>query len=318
MKLCLFSFLVFFVVRITVAQKYEGFIDDKLIWFEVKNNQLDGIYTSYIKTFDYKGEILYWPSVTGSFSKGQRVGKWELFDEKGTLIFERNYEDLFDFDQVLPKLPDNDAIELLPKPIYVAVKDSNDLYVYYPLQEREVALSNRAWRELLPDANAELVNQHIFNDLLLKLANGEITAYNHEQFLDTVSRITFKDLTNLELVSFRIKEDFFIDNTRQLSETRIIGLCPVVKKSEDAEPEELCWLYYPYIRPFLSTYEIISNNPKIENLENLIFYRQINGKVYKDTHIHSNISEYAKIHPALYDCMQFELEHDYWKQITGN
>ena len=63
------------------AQKYEGFIDDKLISFEVKNNQLDGAYTSYIKTFDYKREILYWPCVTGSFSKGQRVGKWSLYDE---------------------------------------------------------------------------------------------------------------------------------------------------------------------------------------------------------------------------------------------
>ena len=70
------------------AQKYEGFIDDKLISFEVKNNQLDGAYTSYMKTFDYNREILYWPCVIGSFSKGQRVGNWKMYNEQGELIFE--------------------------------------------------------------------------------------------------------------------------------------------------------------------------------------------------------------------------------------
>lgn len=299
------------------AQKYEGFIDDKLISFEVKNNQLDGAYTSYIKTFDYKREILYWPCVTGSFSKGQRVGKWSLYDEKGNLIFERNYNDLFDFDQVIPKLPDNDAIELLSKPVYEVVKDTNNYYVYYPLKEREVVLINRAWRELLPESNPELVNQDIFNQLFEKLSSGELKAYVQDQFMDTIPKARFDEMKNLELVSFRIKEDFVIDVTRQLSETRIIGLCPVVQIGNEA-PFELGWLYYPQLRNLLSMQKIKTDNPKIENLEDLIFYRQINGEVYQDTHIHSNISEYAQIHPALYDCMLFELEHEFWKKITGN
>jgi hypothetical protein len=310
--------IIFFIPIILHAQKFEGFIDDKLISFEVKNNQLDGSYTSFQKTIDYKGEILYWPCVTGSFSKGQRVGIWKVYDEKGTLIFERNYNDLFDFDQVIPKLPANEAIELLSKPVYEVVKDTNNYYVYYLLQEREVSIISRVWRELSPEKNTELVNQNIFNDILIGIQTGKITAYNHEQFLGIIPSETFKDLSNLELVCFRIKEDFFIDNTRQMSETRILGLCPVVKKSKDAEPEELCWLYYPYIRSFLSEYKIENDNPKIENLDDLIFYREINGSIYKDNRIDKLHEELTKIHPAFNDCYLFELEHEYWKKILGN
>jgi hypothetical protein len=303
---------------ILYAQKFEGFIDDKLISFEVKDNQLDGSYTSYQKTYDYKREILYCPMVTGNFSKGQRVGIWTLHDEKGNVIFQRNYANPFEFEQIVPMLPNNEAIQLLAQTAYQPTKDSNQFYNYFPLQEREVSIISRVWRDLSKEKNTELVNQNILNDLLIKLASGEITAFNHEQFTDTVSRNTFKDLNSLELVSFRIKEDFFIDITRQMSETRIIGLCPVVKKSKDAEPEELCWLYYPYIRSFLSAYKIENEDLKIDNIEDLIFFRNINGEIYKDNSIDSMHEELSKIHPVFDDCYLFELEHDYWKKITGN
>lgn len=300
------------------AQKFEGFIDDKLISFEVKDNQLDGSYTSFQKTIDYKGEILYWPLVTGNFSEGQRIGIWSLHDEKGNVIFQRNYSSLFEFEQMVPLLPNNEAIQLLAQPVYQPTKDSNQLYNYFPLQEREVSIISRVWRELSPEKNTELVNQNILNDILIEIQTGKITAYNHEQFLEIIPSETFKDLTKLELVSFRIKEDFFIDNTRQMSETRILGLCPVVKKSKDAQPEELCWLYYPYIRSFLSTYKIENDDPKIENIEDLIFFRNINGEIYKDNRNDAPYDELSNIHPVFKDCYLFELEHDYWKKITGN
>jgi hypothetical protein len=161
-----------------------------------------------MKTFDYNREILYWPCVTGSFSKGQRVGNWKMCNEQGELIFERNYNDPFDFEQIVPELRDNEAIELLSKPVYEAVKDTNNFYTYYPLQEREVHIINRSWRELLPESNPELVNQAVFNKMFEKLSTGELKAYAQEQFIDTMSRITFSEMKNLELVSFRIKEDF--------------------------------------------------------------------------------------------------------------
>jgi hypothetical protein len=313
--------IIFIAPFVIFAQKIEGFINDKLISFEVKDNQLNGSYTAYQKTLDNKGETSKWPVlpfVTGNFSNGQRIGIWTLYDEKGNVKFERNYSSPFEFEQTTPELPDNNAIQLLAKQVYYPIKDSNQFYNYFPLQEREVSIISRVWRELPAEKNTELVNQNIFNDILIKLANGEITAYNHEQFTDTVSRITFKDLTDLELISFRIKEDFFIDITRQMSETRIIGLCPVVKKSEDAEPEELCWLYYPSIRSFLSEYKVDINDPKIENLEDLVFYRNINGSIYKDNRLDAMHEELTKIHPAFNDCYLFELEHEYWKKITGN
>ena len=313
-----FAIIFFMPIIIIHAQKFEGFIDDKLISFEVKNNQLDGSYTSFQKTIDNKGEILYWPLVTGNFSEGQRIGIWTLNDEKGNVIFERIYSDPFEFEQIVPILPNNDAIQLLGEQVYHPTKDSNQFYNYFPLQEREVSIISRVWRELLPEKNMELVNQNIFNDILIGIQTGKITAYNHEQFLGIIPSETFKDLSNLELVSFRIKEDFFIDNTRQMSETRILGLCPVVKKSKDAEPEELCWLYYPYVRSFLSEYKIENDNPKIENLDDLIFYREINGSIYKDNRIDKLHEELTKIHPAFNDCYLFELEHEYWKKILGN
>ncbi len=303
---------------ILFAQKFEGFIDNKLISFEVKDNQLNGSYTSYQKTYDYKREILYWPMVTGNFSKGQRIGIWSLHDENGNVIFQRNYANPFEFEQIVPMLPNNEAIHLLAQSVYQPTKDSNQFYNYFPLEGREVTIISRVWRTLYPEKNTELVNQNILNDILTKLENGEITAFNNEQFTDTVSRNTFKDLNSVELVSFRIKEDFFIDITRQMSETRIIGLCPVVKKSQDAEPEELCWLYYPYIRSFLSIYKIENDDPKIENIEDLIFFRNINGEIYKDNLTDAMHEELSKTHPVFNDCYLFELEHDYWKKITGN
>ncbi len=310
--------IIFSVPFVIYSQKIEGFIDDKLISFEVKNNQLDGSYTSYQKTIDYKGETLYWPVVIGNFSNGQRIGIWTLYDEKGNIIFERNYSSPFEFEQTTPGLPGNDAIKVLSKPVYFPQKDSSGIYNYYPLQEREVAILNRNWRELWPGFNAELVNQNVFDTIFKYLANGQLKAFSQDQFVDTIPRAQFQELNNLELVSFRIKEDFFIDNTRQMSETRIIGLCPVVKKNKDAEPEELCWIYYPWLRPILSEQKLNIADPKIENLENLIFYRQINGSVYKDNQINPLSEEFSRIHPAFYDCYIFELEHDYWNKIMGN
>ena len=53
------------------------------------------------------------------------------------------------------------------------------------------------------------------------------------------------DTTHLKIIGYKIKEDMFIDNTRMVSESRIISLCPVGVNSQTKDTTDLYWIYFP-------------------------------------------------------------------------
>ena len=226
-----FSLILFSVFHfISFGQTFNGMMGDKLICFDVKDNQLNGPYASYIKAPEYLDEPIFRPYSSGNFTNGVRTGTWNLYDENGNVIFQRNYDNPFEFDQLIPtEIQNNENMDSAFHYDSKQVRETSQLYPYFPLVDKDIALSFRVWRELPLELNMELVNPTVYAEMIRQLNEGNLTAYEEDQFINSKSQKSFNKLDNLELVSFRIKEDFFIDHKRQMSETRVIGLCPVVK-----------------------------------------------------------------------------------------
>jgi len=226
----------------TQAQVTMSYQDDALrVNYTVENGQFHGPYTSYHSNGQLKTQ--------GTFRHNYRQGTWTLWDSLGAKRMVREYEDHLHFQRTFPPIPNEGPIPILAQPIHEVKVNEDSILAYYHLRERAIVWSKRIWRTLLPTQNNPMLSDP---DLLLVMnravQDGQITVYKtaDDEFRyplttrefnylhlsdDEVHEAAMEDamvFSKLEILHFKIKEDWVIDSDRQLLEARIIGICPVV------------------------------------------------------------------------------------------
>jgi hypothetical protein len=308
------TFLVFILILSLSAH-------NKKLTFKLnkENNLLNGSYISWHANRQLKSK--------GEFKDNQRIGQWQVYDSLGIMRMERNYENSFIFTQ-LPNVNLNNKVETqTPSEIYSLKKNEEGFFIYPLVKEEEVVFSRRIWRRI----KAEPINSVLFDGnriaqiLTEAMINRQISAYGPEfhEFSSVLNDSLLQDLSshsNLQITSMLVLEEWFYSTKRQMSEVRILGLCPVTVV--DGKDNNLFWLYYPEIRSILAKEKINDrDNPLINNLDDIFFFRKFSSEIYDTEESHLC---YNKERPPLYilpeesdkaEASLIELEHDIWLKI---
>lgn len=286
-------------------------LNGKLVEYTTKNGQLDGDFKVYKKVNNEK--ILL---VKGEMKSNCRIGFWTIYDENGTnkIILQRLYQSPLEYEQLIPKPSSNKLVSFVQSELNPPLgldKDGCKENAY--VSSADFIFSKRLYREVLFENN-KFSSNGIFKSLNDALENKEIICYDTSNF-SIVS--IYNRLKNFDgdIIGFRIKEDFFFDKNRKLSETRILGLAPIYFDSITTQKKEICWFYYPQIRKIL----VKIKDPRLNsNLDNLFLERNFYGEIYKTDNRFDRMNDEDNL--SKLKSLDIELlmsEHDIWLYLEG-
>ena len=157
---------------------------------------------------------------------------------------------------------------------------------------------------------------------------------------ETKPAIVQHDRTTSEVKRLLLKEVWYFDKQRAMLEVRIVGLCPIrmyektaalnqeIQVSEDTTEEkefsmkQVCWVYFPAVRPLLANHEVFNPNNDAERrtFDDIFFKRRFSSYIFKETNVYDNrlIDEYQHGLDALIESDKikdfvFKFEHDLWE-----
>jgi antitoxin component YwqK of YwqJK toxin-antitoxin module len=244
------------------AQSLNYSAKDYSCLFQLKDGMLNGGYSSYYSNGQKKSE--------GNYLNNNRSGAWKFWDSTGKLVVSRVYENNFIFSQTLPTKIERSNLQ----------KDSLQLIKYPPLKESDIYTSSRIWQNIKVKDNLPL--QDLLKGSLKKIVSANAYFFGNEMFLEPIKKEVVEQnyRSHKELMSYKIKSDWFIDKKRSLAEFRVIGICPIICNKKDTIV--LGWLYFPAIRKTLSevSYKNKTTNEQI-NLDEIIFFRRFYGELEK-------------------------------------
>lgn len=286
-------------------------LNGKIVEYTTRNGQLDGAFNVYKKV---KNEKI--PLVKGEMKNNCRIGIWTIYDENGNnkIVLQRLYHSPLEYEQLIPKPSSNKLVSFVQSELNPPLgldKDGCKENAY--VTSADFIFSKRLYREVLFENN-KFSSNGIFKSLNDALENKEIICYDTSNFSIVSSHNRLKNF-NGNIIGFRIKEDFFFDKNRKLSETRILGLAPIYFDTITNKKKEICWFYYPQIRKiFVKIKEPMLNS----NLDNLFFERNFYGEIYKtaDRFNREEDDDLGSEFKSL-DIDLLMTEHDIWLFLEG-
>ncbi|MCW9041552.1 MAG: hypothetical protein OQJ69_02950 [Flavobacteriales bacterium] len=319
MKALSISIFLLIITLTLSGQNKERIYEDsnKKITYHITQGRFNGNYTSYYKNGNKKAE--------GNFENNLRIGKWTVWDTLGNIRMERVYSDPFTFERIVPKVPDDKPIELLNIPRYKIKYNKNGYIAYAYVKESDVHYHRRIWRYISPKENPILFEKDLLFKLLTKLIlDSNIIAYStkddefREAFMPKI------DTSALKVIGFKLKEDFFFDMNRVVSESRIMGVCPIVVNQTTKDTIDAYWVFYPETRKYLSQVKMESDSTpqKIKTLDDLFFYRYFYGRIIKQSTVYDRyLKDYLTGEKLLKEAERIELylieqEHNIWINLT--
>ncbi|HXB11234.1 MAG TPA: hypothetical protein VNZ45_04565 [Bacteroidia bacterium] len=291
---------------------------DYKVVYTVTNGMLNGTYTSFYKNGIKKAE--------GTYAFNNRLGDWKAYDSTGRLKMERVYTNSYEFASVIPAAHP-DSIPYTPK------RNADGFYDYFALKQTMVVEQSRIWQYVFIEENPFLTG--LFKLLYDKATHGQIQAEKPKP-TDPLTMwgepINFTntplDTTGIDIIGYKIYGDWFYDDVRNLSEYRVIGICPIAKRSgkldqyvsanfarSNKDTVDLFWVYMRAARQYLATEKISSMNlpANIQNEDDIFFWHYYAG------HVLSTQSGYEHWSPSLYkkgtgilDVIEIEAEHNIW------
>lgn len=244
------------------SHQYTG--DKFTVHYETKNGMLDGDYVSYYNNGNKKAE--------GHFKTNNRSGEWKIWDSLGNLKCKRTYQNNLSFTQSFPSSYSLALPEI-----------KNGYYEYSQLEEKNILIEHRSWRKISSVENPSLFTKQLSDTISAALLQGKILIFDEEEFRSIVpaSILTKKLGFDAQLIAFKLKEDFFIDGSRKIAETRIVGICPVYKNSNDTL--EAGWIFYPALRKKLSNIPmLVKDMPLIKTAEDILYFRSFSSELEKE------------------------------------
>lgn len=131
-------------------------------------------------------------------------------------------------------------------------------------------------------------------------------------------------ILSIDIVQYRLKEDWFFDKERSMLDKRIIAMAPVVyDKDQEGQikgTRELFWLYFPHCRFVLNNYFVYNpkNDAQWMSYDDLFWKRRFSSTIYKENNVFDRkIEQYKTGVDALYEADRIKeeirtIEHDVW------
>lgn len=246
--------------------------------FTLHKNQLNGNYKSFYLNGKKRAE--------GQFKNNLRHGQWTVWDSTGAIIHQRSYSSPFSFERTYPEIPKNDLIHFINHPPYTPTYNEENFLNYYDVQLGEICMEQVIRRYLPLKENPFL---DALPQLLEKLRKEKELILTSDYFTEKeIDSLAHKiDYSKYKITGFKIKEVFFYDTNRFVSESRIVAICPVAFLRSSKEQVELSWIYMPPLRKHLAKEKVYSKklSKKIKSLDDLLFYRFFSGQIYDNTNI---------------------------------
>lgn len=282
----------------------------------------NGTYTSYHPNGQKKAE--------GRFEQNRRVGVWTVWDSLGNERMARKYHRNGRFEFITTNNAGGESVEIKVIPNLTKEESGNGFESYYPLKQENVLYSQRIWREIGPGGMNDVLffEKRLFNLLIGAVGEQkELIPYSvlSDEFEIPLTTNEFIDLTDrkITLTGFKLKEDWFYDSERHVSECRIIGICPVVIFEGEETERPLFWLYFPAIRKALASEgPESSENSQVASFEAIFHERQFNSTITKISNVHDmELRDYVSAEElenevARIEKNLIEVEHDFWIKST--
>ncbi len=285
---------------------------------ETTNGCLNGKYTCWYPNGQKKAE--------GQFLNNQRVGDWKVWGASGVLKVHRKYQNHFQFETLVYQDDNGVALSTPERSIYPLNKNKAG-YIEYPATQLDnVYWEKRIWRQLSDNkTNSVLLGGQSHHLLFNQLASAkDIPIYKtdsddfQELFSETERTAIFQQ-NKVQIIGYKIKEVQFFELTRGISESRILGICPIIKSKKEEEGKPLCWLKYEDIRPLLAQLTAHStSNSMVENLDDWLHFRCFQSIIEKETNAYDRaLAEYTsgdalKKEQERIEMALIDREHDFW------
>lgn len=277
--------------------------------YETKDGRIDGKYVSYYTNGKKKAE--------GTFSNNYRYGTWTIWDSTGAVQLKREYSSPFTFKQTYPVKETDHAVKQPG-----LQKNAEGFYSHSLLNEKEITWAKRVWRMIEPANNTELFRDNrLFRVLHKNILDNKLAIYSAEKDDDFRTKLAAPgDTAAFRVIGYRIKEDAFFDHERLLSETRIIGICPVAVDKKTGDTTNLYWVFMPDARKLLAAEQVNSKSAPaaVQTLDDLFYFRCFSGMIYKETNIYDRtIASYTPKSERAAEAERIEMEmidteHDLW------
>lgn len=131
-----------------------------------------------------------------------------------------------------------------------------------------------------------------------------------------------------DIKQYMIKEEWYFDKQTSTMNVRIIGICPIREfvragdTSGEVQRQKLFWVYYPEIRPLLSTNLVLNpyNEARQMSFDDLFIKRFFNSYIVQESNVLNNreISAYlsgknAMLESKIIEEKIFNFEQDLWE-----
>ncbi len=284
--------------------------------FETLQGRLNGNYVSYYKNGKKKAE--------GKFENNCRKGIWTVWDTTGRLRMQRDYENILCFNRIIPAFPTDKNIELLNTPKYTLQYNKDGYIQCSDVKERMVVWDTRIWRLISPQDNQLLFDNNKLLEIISTYIKNKGEVYKDEELTKKLDIKAF-DASIYKVVGFKIKEDQFLDNDRQVSDVRIIGISLILIEKETNVTSDLGWIYFPDFRKTLAQEKMNDATVPayIKSYDDLFFFRYFYGQIQKQSNMNDfYITNYKFTKEEIdkealrIDMDIIDTEHDFWISLT--
>ena len=159
---------------------------------------------------------------------------------------------------------------------------------------------------------------------LLKKAEVQEQFDAYGEVLEGAADTTWVDYEAQDIVSYRLKEDWFFDNERSIMDVRIMGICPVrLRFDENGNAQgnvPMFWIYFPEARYVFANFDVFNrqNDAERRSFEDIFWKRMFNSYAYKRSNVYDrNNKSYLENIDLLLEAEEikndiFTMEHDLW------
>ena len=165
----------------------------------------------------------------------------------------------------------------------------------------------------------------------VKAAFGAEATTEEKVDFDTGERTTVTiqgEIRPNEIKQYRVKEEWYFDKNNSTLNVRIVGICPIREfvragdASGQVQRQMLFWVYYPEIRPILSTNLVLNpyNPAQQVSFDDVFVKRTFNSYIVSAENVYNNrsISSYVSGKEAMIESQRieniiFNYEQDLWE-----
>lgn len=136
---------------------------------------------------------------------------------------------------------------------------------------------------------------------------------------------TYEEFGSIDVVEYRVKEDWFFDRERSIMDVRIIGIAPALNvidlnTGESKGKQLMFWVYFPEARYVFANYDVFNRQNEAEKrtFDDIFWKRMFNSFIYKRSNVYDRDNKgYLKGLDLILESDNikedmFNLEHDMW------